>query len=156
MCLRKRLNIRMHRTSVRVIVVLSSLALAACAARGPAASGETGDTDAASGGADITVASPREGETVKSPLVVEGRARGTWYFEASFPVRLLDADGSELAAVPAQAQGEWMTQSFVPFRATLTFTVSAAQSGTLVLLKDNPSGEPSRDASLRIPVRIVP
>ncbi len=101
---------------------------------------------------DIIVDSPAPDAVVKSPLTVTGKARGTWYFEASFPVRLLDADGNELALVPAQAQGEWMTEDFVPFSATLTFATSA-KAGTLVLQKDNPSGLPENDKSVSIPVR---
>lgn len=45
-----------------------------------------------------------------------------------------------------------MTTDFVPFQATLTFE-TASQNGTLVLEKDNPSGEPQNDASLSVPVR---
>ncbi len=99
----------------------------------------------------IVVASLSPGDTVTSPLVVTGEAAG-WYFEASFPVRLLDSDGNEIAVTPAQAQGDWMTADFVPFQATLTFT-TASQTGMLVLQKDNPSGEPQNDASLWIPVQ---
>ena len=69
----------------------------------------------------IVLDSPLPGEVVASPLIVTGKARGTWYFEASFPVTLTDWDGRIIAEVPAQAQGEWMTTEYVPFVATLTF-----------------------------------
>lgn len=59
--------------------------------------------------ADIIVDSPAPNAVISSPLTVTGTARGTWYFEASFPVRLLDDLGNELAVAPAQAQGDWMT-----------------------------------------------
>ncbi len=95
---------------------------------------------------------PAPNALVTSPLTVRGEARGTWYFEASFPVRLLDSNNQELATVPAQAQGEWMTTDFVPFEANLTFTTSTS-TGTLVLEKDNPSGLPENADELRIPVR---
>lgn len=94
---------------------------------------------------------PLPGSVVTSPLTITGQARG-WYFEASFPVRLLDSAANEIAITPAQAQGDWMTTGFVPFQATLTFE-TASQNGTLVLEKDNPSGEPQNDASLSVPVR---
>lgn len=99
----------------------------------------------------IEVTQPQPGATVTSPLMVSGRARGGWYFEASFPVRLLDADRNELAIAPAQAQGDWMTTEFVPFSVTLNFTTTAT-NGLLVLEKDNPSGLPENDASIEIPV----
>jgi hypothetical protein len=101
----------------------------------------------------VSVTSPYIGQKVSSPLVVTGSARGTWYFEASFPVELKNAAGATLAQVPAQAQGEWMTTNFVPFKATLTFPAQPAGSkGTLILHKDNPSGDPARDQSVSIPV----
>src|SRR5690606_7013544 len=35
----------------------------------------------------IRVSTPAAGGTVTSPIRVTGEARGTWYFEGSFPVR---------------------------------------------------------------------
>ena len=90
---------------------------------------------------------------MQSPLTVKGEARGNWYFEASFPVRLFDADDKELAVIPAQAKGEWMTTEFVPFEITLNFSRPKTATGVLVLEKDNPSGLPEYDDSISIPVR---
>ena len=73
-------------------------------------------------------------------LVVRGRAAGTWYAEAAFPVRLLAADGSELAAAPAVAEGSWMTASYVPFRAELHLAGTLPDRAMLVLERANPSG----------------
>ena len=101
---------------------------------------------------DVIVDSPLADAIVTSPLTVTGKARGTWYFEASFPVRLLDDEGNELAVVPAQAQSDWMTKEYVEFSAVLTFTTTA-KTGTLVLQKDNPSGMPEYDRSVSLPVK---
>lgn len=101
----------------------------------------------------IRVSNVRPNDIVHSPLTVQGEARGNWYFEASFPVKLYDADGKELAAIPAQAQGDWMTTEFVPFEVTLEFTQPSTDTGALVLKKDNPSGLPEHDDQLVIPVR---
>jgi hypothetical protein len=91
--------------------------------------------------------------TVRSPLVVSGQARGTWYFEASFPVILKNASGTVIAQAPAQAQSDWMTTDWVPFTVTLTFPAQpSGTSGTLILQKDNPSGDPARDESRQITV----
>ena len=103
--------------------------------------------------AKIRLESPKANQIVSSPLVVTGIARGTWYFEASFPVRLLDANNQELAVMPAQAQGEWMTEDFVPFSVTLTFANPSTATGKLILQKDNPSGDPARDEQIEILVR---
>ena len=100
----------------------------------------------------ITVYSPLSNASIASPLTVTGQARGTWYFEAQFPVILYDANGVMLAQVPATAQGEWMTENYVPFVATLSFARPTTPTGTLVLQKDNPSGLPQHDNEIRIPI----
>ena len=105
----------------------------------------------------IHLTAPHPNDLVASPLTVSGQARGTWYFEGSFPVILVGANGDTLAMKPAQAQGEWMTADFVPFTLTLDFSVpSAVAGGTLILKKDNPSGLPEHDREIRIPVRFTP
>ena len=101
----------------------------------------------------IRVISPRPDDIISSPVLVEGEARGFWFFEASFPIRLFDAGGNELAVKPVQAIGEWMTEDFVPFKLILNFPVPDSGTGTLVLEKDNPSGLPEYADELRIPVR---
>jgi hypothetical protein len=106
----------------------------------------------------IRVEAPGPNEVIKSPLVVRGEARGNWFFEASFPIRLYDGEGREIAVGIAQAQDEWMTTNFVPFEAKLIFvtpdpSTSSGQAGTLVFQKDNPSGLPEHDDELRVPIR---
>ncbi|MEN9614315.1 MAG: hypothetical protein RLZZ347_622 [Candidatus Parcubacteria bacterium] len=103
----------------------------------------------------IRITTPRPEMRIKSPLVVEGFARGTWFFEGSFPVKLLDTHGKVLATVPAYAQKEWMTSDFVPFRAELTFTQKQSGVGKLILQKDNPSGDASKDQSLTMLVHFL-
>ena|SRR3989344_2574168 len=100
----------------------------------------------------ICVSAPRPNQTISSPLVLEGEARGTWFFEASFPARLFDDDGNEIAVAIVQAQGEWMTEDFVPFLATLEFETPDTEQGMLVFEKDNPSGLPEYADQLSMPV----
>lgn len=101
----------------------------------------------------IQVTSPASGAAVGSLLVVSGIAKGSWYFEASFPIQLLDSAEKELAAVPAQAQWNWMTENFVPFVAVLNFNAGSATSGRLILHNDNPSGLPENKKAIEIPVK---
>ena len=116
------------------------------------------DTGNAAQKADlIRLDSPRPGAEIKSPLTVTGQARGTWYFEASFPVVLVDWDGRIIAQGIAQAKDNWMTTEFVPFEAILTFAADPnaySNRGALILQKDNPSGLPEYDDALEIPVLI--
>ncbi len=101
----------------------------------------------------IQVDEPSVNEIISSPLTVTGKARGNWYFEASFPIHLLDANGNELGVIPAEAQSEWMTENFVPFKAILTFSTPLTETGTLILENDNPSGAPENSKRIEIPVR---
>ncbi len=135
----------------RLLLLTPLLLLAACApvTPGPSASSSSVSSLPAS---PVVVSQPLANAVVTSPLTVQGEARGPWYFEASFPVHLLDGHGTEIATAAAQAQGDWMTEDFVPFQVTLTFTPPATATGTLVLEKDNPSGDPLNDASVSIPV----
>ena len=101
----------------------------------------------------IVVNNIKNGQLIKSPLLIKGQARGYWYFEASFPVEILDGNGKRLTIIPAQAESDWMTENFVPFSVTLVFETPDTATGTIILHKDNPSGEKSRDNSLSIPIK---
>jgi hypothetical protein len=114
---------------------------------------ETETTAADATSDQIKVTNPLPNQAIQSPLIIEGEARGIWFFEATFPVKLLDANGNIIAAHFAQAQGEWMTEDFVSFKAQIEFEKPASDTGVLVLEKDNPSGLPENDAKIEIPVR---
>lgn len=101
----------------------------------------------------IHVSNPQPNREIASPLVVTGEARGSWYFEATFPLALVDWDGLIIAEGYAEAKGEWMTENFVPFEGKLMFKAPAYKNyGTLILWKSNPSGLPEHDDALEIPV----
>lgn len=93
----------------------------------------------------IMVESPRPNTEIQSPFLVKGTARGYWYFEASFPIRLFDSNGKEIALAIATAKNDWMTTEFVPFEATLEFEKPETKRGVMVFEKDNPSGLPEND-----------
>jgi len=101
----------------------------------------------------ILVSSPVQNSEVSSPLTVAGRARGSWFFEASFPIVLLDQYGNVIAESHASAQGTWQTEEFVKFIGNIQFdNYIKGTKGTLVLKKDNPSGLAQFDDSISIPV----
>lgn len=101
----------------------------------------------------IVVNEPNEEQAGSCPLQVKGEARGPWYFEASFPVTLLDDTGTVLAQTHATAQGDWMTEDFVPFYTELYYAGSSTE-GTLVLENDNPSGLPENALKWEFPVKL--
>lgn len=102
----------------------------------------------------IVVELPYPGAVTGKEFSVIGKARGTWFFEASFPIEVLDSNSKTLAIAIAQAEGDWMTQDFVPFKTTVKIPESYTGMATLVLKKDNPSGLPENDASISFPITI--
>lgn len=102
---------------------------------------------------DVVIESPKIKSRVQSPIMIRGKARGNWFFEGSFPVVLQDSHGTVIANSFVRAQGEWMTEQYVPFSGELLFSgTKSGDSGLLVFKKDNPSGLPEHDASTSIPV----
>lgn len=102
----------------------------------------------------IVVDSPKPGETAGQVISVSGSARGYWFFEASFPIELQSIDGTVIAQGIAQAEGDWMTEEFVPFKSRIEIANPYFGDVIVVLKKDNPSGEPENDASVRFPLVI--
>jgi hypothetical protein len=97
---------------------------------------------------------PTANSIVSSPLVVKGEAPGAWFFESSFPVKLLDSEGNLIISAPASAQSDPLTEKFVPYKTLLEFNTTAT-SGYLVLTNDNPSGLPENELSVKIPVNFL-
>ena len=85
-------------------------------------------------------------------ISVTGKARGTWFFEGSFPAELLDANGVVMKTAIAKADGEWMTENFVPFSVSIDYALGTTRTGFVVLKKDNPSDDPAQDDAFKIPV----
>lgn len=102
---------------------------------------------------EVIIDSPKAGSLIQSPLMIRGKAKGSWFFEAVFPIVLKNKEGKEIVSSRAQAQGEWMTDGYVPFSAELLYPVqNKGESGVLIFKRDNPSGLPENDASVSIPV----
>lgn len=100
----------------------------------------------------IKVISLKSGDAIESPVEIEGEARGIWYFEGSFPIIIEDEKGNLLGQGNAYAQGEWMTEDFVPFRGVATYNLGDNEKGFVVLRKNNPSDLEEYDESIKIPV----
>ena len=95
----------------------------------------------------------KDNQTVSSPIEIKGKARGSWYFEAVFPIQLVDTSGNIIASTQARAITDWATTSFVDFTATLDYAKATSSNRALIILSnDNPSGNPDFDQSIFIPV----
>ena len=134
-----------------VVVILGAVLIAApMPANGPKVDPQE-DTQFVS--ENVKVSSPRPNAVVLKTFTVIGEARGTWYFEASFPIFVIDANGAKVGQGIAQAVENWMTEDFVPFTAQVTVE-NYSGPATLVLLKDNPSGLPEKDDSVSFSIVI--
>ncbi len=103
--------------------------------------------------ARVVVTSLVPGATVPKTFTVTGKAPGPWYFEASFPIKVVDANNNFIGQGIAQAQTDWMVVGDVTFVAPIT-TSGYSGPATLVLMRDNPSGMPENDDSISIPIVI--
>jgi len=102
----------------------------------------------------IIVDGVSEGMLIDSPLVLRGSAKGNWFFEGSFPVKLVDSENNSIASGVATATANSLTDEFVPFEIRLEFNIPEKKDGVLVFKNDNPSGMPENDIYYRIPVVI--
>src|SRR3989338_10159829 len=102
----------------------------------------------------IRVEGPLPDDSLGKTFTVEGEARGFWFFENSFPVEVLDANGVVIGRGLGASREEWMTENFIPFTAPVEIVGEYTGQATLVLKKDNPSGDPDRDASVSFVVSI--
>lgn len=102
----------------------------------------------------IHVTLPFPDAVVGKKFSVIGEARGSWFFEASFPVMVIGKDGVILDQRPAMAKGEWMTENFVPFQADMEIPETYIGPAKLILKNDNPSGETSRERSMSFDINI--
>ncbi len=103
---------------------------------------------------NLILESPKAGDLLDGKVLIKGTAKG-WFFEGSFPVFIEDKVGNQIAVVPIQSKGDWMTAEPVAFEQTVEFFTDQTE-GFIVLQKDNPSDDRSLDEEVRIPVKFVP
>lgn len=102
---------------------------------------------------EIQLNSLKAYDEITSPLTITGQVRGTWFFEASFPIEIHDKNGNVIATSIAEAQSDWMTEDFVPFKTVFSFALpTSTEPGEIVFKKDNPSGLPEFDKEWRLPI----
>ncbi len=102
--------------------------------------------------AEIVLDDPKQLENISSPLKITGKARGNWFFEGSFPIKIFDGQNELVGLGIAQAQGDWMTNEFVSFSATVEFKNIIHSTGYVVFENDNPSGLPENQKTFTLPV----
>ena len=99
---------------------------------------------------------PQPNATVTNPIELKGEARGYWFFEASAPVTVLDESGEVIGSSFITATTDWMTQDYVPFKGSILFDhtpTTTPTGGTVMFIKENPSGLPQNDQTHAVPVK---
>lgn len=96
--------------------------------------------------------SPTTDSKITNPITVSGKALGNWYFEGEFNTAVIDASETELGSSTAKAQGDWMSEGYVPFTATIDFAKTSSSYGYVIAKKNNPSGQPSANSEYRVKV----
>lgn len=100
----------------------------------------------------LVITAPTGHEPVTSPLHIAGLATGSWYFEATFPVTITDAEHRSLGQHYVTATEDWMSESLVPFTTELEFAKPKTKTGYLVFKNANPSGLPENERAFEMPL----
>jgi hypothetical protein len=112
--------------------------------------GDTGGDEAA-----IVVESPEPGASVSSPVTISGTAS---VFEGTVQLRILDADGEEIASAFTTASAGAPERG--EFSEEVEFTVDEAQDGVVEVFEQNvasPEESPERELfTVEVPVRLEP
>ena len=90
------------------------------------------------------------------PLVIKGEARGYWFFEAQFPIEVVSDSGAVISTGIASADGEWMTENYVPFTAVIKGGVTERTRAKIILRRNNPSGLEENAGQVSVPIVIIP
>jgi hypothetical protein len=97
---------------------------------------------------------PHANDRIVSPVAIEGSVTGGgWFFEASFPIKIVDANGNVLGQGTAQALSDWTSTGTVPFSASISFTAPSTTNGKILFMNDDPSAIPQNAKSLSVPVQ---
>lgn len=104
----------------------------------------------------IKLANPLPNSSNTSPLTITGQARGYWFFEGSFLIKIKDLEGKVIGQSIAKAKTEWMTEDFVDYESTMYFNISTTTRAILELNKDNPSGLEKYADRLFVPIVLIP
>ena len=100
----------------------------------------------------IKVHEPRPNAMIKSPVIIEGEARGSWFDGGLMPVRFADDGGDTIVSATARAEGDWKKDNFITFRLEVKYILSEPGRGLIILDKANPEHKPASREALLIPV----
>ncbi|MCA9387356.1 hypothetical protein KC669_04955 [Candidatus Dojkabacteria bacterium] len=102
-------------------------------------------------GAELVLIEPSDISRTKCPINIKGQMENKgWFFEATFPLKLVDSNGEIVEQTFATATSEWTTEGFVDFDATINCAVNNLSGYKLILMADNAADLPELDDSITI------
>ncbi len=105
---------------------------------------------------EIIVNQPGLGAVISSPVVVNGQAPGTWFFEAVLPMSIETAAGEVLAEEIFVTDQDWMTEELIDFSLDIEFDTADTNLGSLKIIKNDVSDIPRNKNFFYLPVRFQP
>lgn len=107
-------------------------------------------------GQKIYLENIKSGDTVDIGYEVKGEAPGSWFFEGSFPVRVLNIQGEVVSTFVATTYDDWMNETTVPFSVIIDFPLEQEGAYVLQFEKSNPSGLDENSDIAKIAISIKP
>lgn len=100
----------------------------------------------------IIIDSPKPYQKVQIPIFVKGKARGNFFFEGTFPIRIEDENGNLITTGNIMTKENWMSEDFVSFETYFNFDKKDLKRGFIIFEKANPSGLKENKFEIKIPV----
>ena len=107
-------------------------------------------------GQKIYLENIKSGDTIDMGSEIKGEVSGNWFFEGSFPVRVLNIQGEVISSLFAEAKSDWMTEDQVPFSVIIDFPLEEEGAFVLQFEKSNPSGLDENSDIAKIAISIKP
>jgi len=102
----------------------------------------------------IIIDSPKPYQKIQNPIYIKGKAKGSFFFEGSFPVRIEDENGNIVITDHIETNENWMTENFVFFEKHLDISNVNIKRGFIIFEKANPSGLPENKLEIKVPIYI--
>lgn len=100
----------------------------------------------------IVIDTPKPFQKVQNPIYIKGKAKGFFFFEATFPVRIEDENGNIVKEFYIMTKENWMSEDFVSFETNLYIDDLKIKRCFIIFEKANPSGLKENKFEIKIPV----
>ncbi|HRX43629.1 MAG TPA: GerMN domain-containing protein [Candidatus Dojkabacteria bacterium] len=107
-------------------------------------------------GQKIYLENIKSGDTIDMGSEIKGEVSGNWFFEGSFPVRVLNIQGEVVSTFVATTYDDWMNETTVPFSVIIDFPLEQEGAYVLQFEKSNPSGLDDNSDTAKIAISIKP